>query len=272
MYVDATNGKQLEDSLLAAQLCGTKRNCPNNSPDTKGVLLSKKVEICEYSSKEFTSTSDVLQCDLCTSLVHAECEGVDKEHYQLLSQVTNKISNVIYYCRLNNCVTRLKKFIFRNVQSTLSPSENTNGGILQTLAEEQDVIRDVLSELSSKVDELCSLNQNLESEIKATANTVTSKPPSVVDSLLSTSPVEVVDEYLDRERRKCNLVIYNLPEPSASATKDRTQQDKNAFSQLVSSELKIDNVNLLKCVRLGKKPIDDKGRPLLISVAEASTK
>ncbi|XP_065920688.1 uncharacterized protein [Dysidea avara] len=153
--------------------------------------------------------------------------------------------------------------------ATLSPSENTNGGILQTLAEEQDVIRDTLSELSSKVDELCSLNQNLESEIKATADTVISKPPSVVDSLLSTSPVEVVDEYLDR---KCNLVIYNLPEPSASATKDRTQQDKNAFSQLVSSELKTDNVNLLKCVRLGKKPIDSKARPLLISVAKASTK
>ena len=50
-------------------------------------------------------------------------------------------------------MTHLKQLIFRNIQFTLSPSENTNGGILQTLAEEQDVIRDALSELSSKVDE-----------------------------------------------------------------------------------------------------------------------
>ena len=178
MSVDATNGKQLEE--LAAQLRGTKQNYPNDSPDPKGVLLNKKVKICEYCSKEFTSTCDVLQCDLCTSLVHAECEGVDKEHYQFLSQLTNKISNVTYYCRLKNYMTHLKQLIFRNVQSTQSPSENTNGGILRTLAEEQDVIRDALSELSSKVDELCSLNQNLESEIKATANTVIPKPPSLL--------------------------------------------------------------------------------------------
>ena len=93
MSVDATNRKQLEDSPLAAQLCGTKRNHPNDSPDRKGVSLSKKVEICEYCSKEFTSTCDVLQYDLCASLVHAECEGVDKEHYQFPALTSSKISH-----------------------------------------------------------------------------------------------------------------------------------------------------------------------------------
>jgi len=209
---------------------------------------------------------------LCASLVHAACEGVDKEHFQLLSKVTEKFSNVMYYCKLNNCVARFKQFIFRNVQAVLSPSEDTNEGILQSLAKEQDLIRNSLSELSSQVNDLCSLNQNLESEIKATANTVVSKPTPVIDNSLSNSPVEVVDEYLDRERRKCNLVIYNLPEPNASAAKDQTQLDKKAFSHVVSSELKIDKVNLLKCIRLGKKPTNNKIRPLLVSVAEASTK
>ena len=268
------DNQQLETSPVNVQLRGIKRNRPDDSPDAKSHLLSKKLEMCDHCSKEFTASCEVLQCDLCASLVHASCEGVDKEHFQLLSQVTNKISNVMYYCKLNNCVARSKQFIFKNVQAILSSSEDSesNETALRSITEEQEEIRDALTALSAKVDDLCSLNQTLESEIKATAGAVVSKPSPVVGESLFASPVEAVDEYLDRERRKCNLVIYNLPEPIASNVKDRTQQDKNVFSQLVSSELKIENINLLKCIRLGKKTSNNKARPLLVSVTEASTK
>ena len=80
-----------------------------------------------------------------------------------------------------------------------------------------------------------------------------------------------IDEYLDRERRKCNLIVYNLQESSASTPSDRISDDKKSFSHLLTSEFKIDNIEFLKCIRLGKSA-ENRSRPLLISVSDIATK
>jgi len=94
------------------------------------------------------------------------------------------------------------------------------------------------------------LYQTLETKIKATASQWCQNPnlPLVNHFLL----VQLTNISRTEKKRKCNLIIYNLSESNASSVKDWTQQDKKVFSQLVSSELKIDNINLLKCIGLGK--------------------
>jgi len=73
----------------------------------------------------------------------------------------------MFYCRLNNCVTCSKQFIFNKVK-TVESNEST----LLSVVKEQDKIRSTLSQLSTKVNELCSMNQNLGTEIKATAESL----------------------------------------------------------------------------------------------------
>ena len=70
----------------------------------------------------------------------------------------------MFHCRLNNCVAHSK---LNNLETMLA--SGSDGSILQSLVKEQDEIRNALAQLSTKVNELCSMNQNLESEIKATA-------------------------------------------------------------------------------------------------------
>ena len=45
--------------------------------------------------------------------------------------------------------------------------------------------------------------------------------------------VDAVDKYVDRERRKCNLVVYGLPECPEPATKESGSKDERVFQDLV---------------------------------------
>jgi len=106
------------------------------------------VEMCGYCGKECTSACEPLQCDLCSFWVHAACEGLEKEQYKSLKELSSSLNNVLYYCQLNNCVTRSRQLIFNNVQAVLQSSKVDNDGRLQSLAKEQDSIHNTLSQLS----------------------------------------------------------------------------------------------------------------------------
>jgi len=49
-----------------------------------------------------------------------------------------------------------------------------------------------------------------------------------------------------------NLIIYGLPESSATSAPERQIADLKNFKELVDSEFKIDNYETTKCFRLGK--------------------
>ena len=53
-----------------------------------------------------------IQCDLCAAWVHASCEGVSSDDYKLMKNLTSSSKNVIYYCSLNQCLSRVKQIVF----------------------------------------------------------------------------------------------------------------------------------------------------------------
>jgi len=77
-------------------------------------------------------------------------------------------------------------------------------------------------------------------------------------------PHEVIDKYLNRERRKCNLIVRNLPEPQGqSACKDL---DIKSFKEIINSELEIDpnSIEVVKAIRVGNQT--KKPRLLLVTI------
>jgi len=74
----------------------------------------------------------------------------------------------------------------------------------------------------------------------------------------------ILDVLADRERRRKNLIIYNMPEPTDG------QSDQQSFKDLCSAAFSA-NVNLSKTARLGKK-FDNKHRPLLVCIDDASVR
>ena len=78
------------------------------------------------------------------------------------------------------------------------------------------------------------------------------------------------DTFMDKERRKQNLVIHNLPEETEGSPKDKAEKDEQKFKEMIRESMKM-NVHPSKSFRVGKK-IEGKDRLLIITVESVDVK
>ena len=293
---------------------GTKRTGVGNdtSPDKRDLLIkSLPGENCPHCSEVCSAENRAIQCDLCGIWAHAECEGIPSECYDNFNSVFSKVHNISYYCEVNLCNSRVKQLIHnyyndleqRSHLPTLKSLQAEQGNLHRLVSEvstkldnlssrnvvpidesleptdrvlstesswhsDHQNLYNSISSLSEKINGLCVNNDQLQNQITTTVSSLNvANEQAQTVSHAPTNPAEIVDEYLNRERRKLNLVIYGLPEASATSAPDRQLADSNSFTELVGSEFKISNLEISKCVRLGK-PKNDKPTPLLVTVAD----
>ena len=101
-----------------------KRKKPiDDSPDIKCM----PVDLCGHCGKNCSDKglNEAIQCDLCAEWVHASCEGVSSDDYKLLTNLTSSSENVIYYCNLNQCLSRVKQIVFQHFNRTEECSNKT---------------------------------------------------------------------------------------------------------------------------------------------------
>ena len=224
-------------------------------------------DVCGHCDKECTPDGEAIQCDLCYVWVHAECEGVTNEQYEKLNSIASTLCNVAYYCQLNCCHTRVKQliasFISLPVNNSVSLAELPNEHTSQS------------ESLSTKVVELSTQTSVLGKQISDTLNslsklnTVSLQSPSTSGSensgIVPNVATNLADELIDRENRKLNLVIRNLPE----TTEAGSESDKNLFKSLCSVlDLTVQSFTV---TRIGKK-IEGKCRLLLVRLPDLVTK
>ena len=82
---------------------------------------------------------------------------------------------------------------------------------------------------------------------------------------------DVIDEYLDQEIRKLNLIIFGLPESLCAPVDEHISGDSDSFRKLVSSDFKIEDICIEKVTRLGKL-VREKPRPLLVTLVDSSVR
>ena len=135
-----------------------------------------------------------------------------------------------------------------------------------------------ITDLSTKIDNLNSSESELQKSIAETAtalSTVHSSAPNNADiapsSPASVHIVDALDEYMDRERRRHNLVIYGMPESSNSTSAELGTDDQSRFSGLVRSQFNIENINISKVIRIGRST-NNKPRPLLVTLLDDSSR
>nr|XP_054761594.1 uncharacterized protein LOC129268031 [Lytechinus pictus] len=66
-----------------------------------------------------------------------------------------------------------------------------------------------------------------------------------------------MEELVDRERRKNNVVFYNVPESRHDQIHDRVAEDMKAVMDITRSGLNVHNTKITKAIRLGRKQRDD---------------
>ena len=78
-----------------------------------------------------------------------------------------------------------------------------------------------------------------------------------------------IDDYREREARKCNVILHNIPEPTSEQADGRKLEDSEQVSDMFQSGLEVDQVQIQSIVRLGKKI---QGRARLTKVTLDSVK
>ena len=243
-----------------------KRHKPDSedSPDKLSRLLNKSADMCNHCNKKCTVNDEAIQCDLCSTWVHASCENLSHEQYNSLSQLASS-ANVVYYCNLNSCSSRVKSIMAEWMQTSSNVAKSLKESHTNLLSELENLHKS-LRELSGKLDTLHTSETELQDRIK---NTTTALSAVNLPATTQTSPsaTAIVDEYLDRKRRKSNLIIYGLPEPTGSTPTERRSYDDANFSSIVNTEFQIDTIEISKSFRLAKR-VEGKNRPLLITLMD----
>ena len=90
------------------------------------------------------------------------------------------------------------------------------------------------------------------------------RPSSTSASAASSAAHSIIDELADRDRRKKNVIIYNMPEATDHAA------DKVSFLALCKTVFNLD-VLVTRVIRLGKRQ-ESKHRPLLVCFAHEDVK
>ena len=186
----------------------------------------KPVDVCGHCGETCSGKShlsEAIQYDLCASWVHASCEGIGLDDYKLLTSLTSATDNVIYYCSLNQCLLRTKQIIFQHFNQSSKNTESSQ----PSLASEQKNLRDLVSALSNKINQLCTNNEQLQNQLNSTVSSLSEQAHKV--SNVSPSSLNAIDEYMDRDRHKSNLIIYGLPETSAPTGAARQSADLNSL-------------------------------------------
>ena len=125
---------------------------------------------------------------------------------------------------------------------------------------EQNAIKKEISDLSAKVNTLCSVNESLQKEIKSkTSSFAQSSAPQSTSAALS-----VIDEISDRNHRKNNLILHNCPEGADLSA------DKELFTTLCSTAFDL-SVGIDKVLRLGRR-LEGKHRLLLVKLTSEGDK
>ena len=174
------------------------------------------------AQKVVAKQGQAVQCDLCGVWVHAECDGISADQYKLL---VSSVENIAYLCKLNRLLPiTVQANDFRICESSIV---NVQNELTSRLEKVEAKLNETVKEVSAKIDDLCSSNNNLKQQITTTSETINSA--SVQSHSVprpASSAQDIADELADRERRKCNLIVYNLPE---------TSDDKKRFTDICSS-------------------------------------
>ena len=121
-----------------------------------------------------------------------------------------------------------------------------------------------VKDLSTKINDLSTSSSNFQMEIESTSVSLNPTQSSFAAAPPASSALSIIDELADRDRRKKNMIVYNLPEPAPN------KSDSDSFTAMCSSVFN-GSYAITKSVRLGKK-LPNKHKPLLLSLEHEEDK
>ena len=88
---------------------------------------------------------------------------------------------------------------------------------------------------------------------------------------VTSDPGETINEYMDRQRRRCNLIIRNVPESSKQEKSEQSNKDTAKISDLFYKEFGLKRTQIKKIIRQGRR-VQDQACLILVTVNDKEAK
>ena len=271
-----------------AEAKGVRRGSQSQRKDESG-------DRCATCTKAVSDKDSGIQCEICFSWYHAKCVGISEDVYSFL--VNTK--NVHWYCdscnqgfaqvveelgrlkarqesmehkmneimkelgEIGNFKQKIEKIdnSVRDLAEAKLPGE-VKKNVEQHVVQFKDIVKQQIDEeLNSRVDE------GIKKEL---TGQVCGELDEVRKSIQITK--EQADEQRDKERRRNNIILYNVPESDLARVDDRNKTDVTFCLQLFNNCMNVglSEDDIINVFRLGKRGED--ARPLMIQLAGYSYK
>ena len=246
---------------------------------------------------EFVSPLDEgVQCDRCDQWYHRVCQEISKPAHRALKEY--KV--LAWLCVLCRAAIKRDRKHLADIEGRIEQFDKTVNKTVDIEGKIEQLDRTVEGHMARMIQSLKDQEKSVSAQTKLIENSlkechtqktsyaqiVKGSCSEVVDKVsekltsLSQLPqqasrgeqniAKVFDDFLDRDRRKNNLVVHNLPESSAETLTERSDQDDQKVQSMVREAFRL-NIKVSKSFRVGKV-VPDKHRLLIVTLENPEVK
>lgn len=188
-------------------------------------MSGTKCPNCNNAVKPGSST----QCDGCQSEMHLTCIGLNSEDIRITRHKSKSVKILCNTC--NKYVSELQdiKNLILSVKAEFAKNITTLENKIQQLAQ-LEVIKDIKNSID---------------DIKKDLNEVKNYQPVKNKTIVVE---EIIQEISERDKRKRNLMVFNLPEPKSTNSQERVLEDRTQIIKILNLA---NYSNDFKIIRLG---------------------
>ena len=225
-------------------------NRPSHRPRPTGKQNSDACGRCEVTVRV---GDNGLLCDSCETWYHAGCQQVSAQMFKILDE------NIDLQWLCHNCKNSARR---SSLQIKQLQEENKN------LKEENTALKDRLKLLEEKVLNLENRFSDADANVGLDLEEITNKV------------VENIKEREEKQKRKNNIVMFNIPECRDRNVESRNNQDQGKSEVIIRDHLKINEFEILEVSRIGRAEVreeanvglNQKPRPLLVKLKDQKMK
>lgn len=244
----------------------------NPKNNTRAASQSSMKESCESCQSPIGAETAALQCDWCHNTWSCiGCAGINSRAYGNLKTKDNQLTWFCIPCRA-------KLSQLREGEAKSKPQDPSIQSMFGTLLEHMKRMEEKL-DAKANVSDVRDLTKRVEllEQNRASAqdaNIASKGPTGAVETHFSEAKIkthitEAIDDYREREFRKENIIVFNVPEAEGPEVEDRREEDKITFMDIMTT-IKANEATPTEITRLGRP--GDKPRPMKIKLSSVSIK
>ena len=214
---------------------GGKVRGTESSSGAKGEGIKWKCLQCEEEVED--NMDETIECGLCKNWCHKKCSRLSETKYKHLQEGGDELLWSCKKCRESDAV--------ETGRSRLEAKVDTMMEMMAKMMKRMIELEESKAERESRIEEM--INESVEVKVK-----------------------EAMNEAREREKRKMNVILVNVPENEGESAEERKKGDLERVIEIVGKVAEVGREEVGDPIRLGGKTIGKESRPRMLRVTMKS--